>query len=151
MINILLNKDCKASFLFFPSEIFMPVYFSFFLALSLIIFENLVFSFFRCFSYIFSFIFLFILLFICSSFPNPLIFQIKNRHSLAVTIFICIFLFLFFLLIFPESFFFFDIIQGNFIVFSAHLCTFLAELLDALFKSHFLFFFRFFQFFQKFR
>ena len=111
LINILLNKDCKSSFLFFPSEIFIPVYFSFFLALSLIIFENLVFSFFLLFFLHFFFLsFLFILLFICSSFPNPLIFQIKNRHSLAVTIFICIFLFLFFLLIFPESFFFFEVL-----------------------------------------
>lgn len=152
IINILLNEDCKSSFLFFPPEIFMPVYFSFFLALSLIIFENLVFSFFPLFFLHFFFLsFLFILLFICSSFPNPLIFQIKNRHSLAVTIFVCIFLFRFFLLIFPESLFFFDIIQGNFIVFSAHLCTFLTKLFDSLFKSHILFFFRFFQFFQKFR
>ena len=88
LINILLYKDYKASFLFFPSEIFMPVYFSFFLALSLIIFENLVFSFFRCFSCIFSFyLFFSSSFFICSLFPNPLIFQIKNRHSFAVTIF----------------------------------------------------------------
>ena len=88
LINILLNKDCKASFLFFPSEIFMPVYFSFFLALSLIIFENLVFLFFPLFFLHFFFLsYLFILLFICSSFPNLLIFPIKNRHSLAVTIF----------------------------------------------------------------
>ncbi len=110
LINILLYKDYKFFFFFFPPEIFMPVYFSFFLALSLIIFENLVFSFFPLFFLHFFFLsYLFILLFICSSLPNPLIFQIKNRHSLAVTIFICIFLFLFFLLIFPESFFFFEV------------------------------------------
>ena len=72
LINILLNKDCKASFLFFPSEIFMPVYFSFFLALSLIIFENLVFSFFRCFSCIFSFY-----LFFSSSFLSVHLFPIR--------------------------------------------------------------------------
>ena len=111
LINILLYKDYKFFFFFFPPEIFMPVYFSFFLALSLIIFENLVFSFFPLFFLHFFFLsYLFILLFICSSLPNPLIFQIKNRHSLAVTIFICIFLFLFFLLIFPESFFFFEVL-----------------------------------------
>ena len=80
--------DYEVSFLFFPPEIFMPVYFSFFLALSLIIFENLFFSFFSLFFLYFFFLsYLFILLFICSSFPNPLIFPIKNRHSLAVTIF----------------------------------------------------------------
>ena len=110
LINILLYKDYKASFLFFPSEIFMPIYFSFFLTLSLIIFENLVFSFFLLFFLYFFFLsFLFIFLFICSSFPKPLIFPIKNRHSLAVTIFICVILFLFFLLIFPETFFFFEV------------------------------------------
>ena len=111
LINILLYKDYNSSFLFFPPEIFMPIYFSFFLPLSLIIFENLVFSFFPLFFLHFFFLsYLFILLFICSSFPNPLIFQIKNRHSLAVTIFICIILFLFFLLIFPETFFFFEVL-----------------------------------------
>ena len=110
LISILLYKDYKASFLFFPSEIFMPIYFSFFLTLSLIIFENLVFSFFLLFFLYFFFLsFLFIFLFICSSFPKPLIFPIKNRHSLAVTIFICVILFLFFLLIFPETFFFFEV------------------------------------------
>ena len=94
LINILLYKDYKVSFLFFPPGIFMPVYFSFFLALSLIIFENLVCLFFRCFSCIFSFyLFFSSSFFICSLFPNPLIFQIKNRHSFAVTIFICIFYF----------------------------------------------------------
>ena len=94
LINILLYKDYKSFFFFFPPEIFMPVYFSFFLALSLIIFENLVFSFFSLFFLHFFFLsYLFILLFICSSLPNPLIFPIKNRHSLAVTIFICIFYF----------------------------------------------------------
>ena len=88
LINILLYKDYKSFFFFFPPGIFMPVYFSFFLALSLIIFENLVFLFFPLFFLHFFFLsYLFILLFICSSFPNPLIFQIKNRHSLAVTIF----------------------------------------------------------------
>lgn len=97
LINILLYKDYKSFFFFFPPGIFMPVYFSFFLALSLIIFENLVFLFFPLFFLHFFFLsYLFILLFICSSFPNPLIFQIKNRHSLAVTIFICIILFYFF-------------------------------------------------------
>ncbi len=88
LINILLYKDYKSFFFFFPPGIFMPVYFSFFLALSLIIFENLVFLFFPLFFLHFFFLsYLFILLFICSSFPNPLIFPIKNRHSLAVTIF----------------------------------------------------------------
>ena len=110
LINILLYKDYNSSFLFFPPEIFMPIYFSFFLPLSLIIFENLVFSFFPLFFLHFFFLsYLFILLFICSSFPNPLIFPIKNRHSLVVTIFICVILFLFFLLIFPETFFFFEV------------------------------------------
>lgn len=79
LIKILLYKDYKSFFLFFPPEIFMPVYFSFFLALSLIIFENLVFSFFPLFFLHFFFLsYLFILLFICSSIPNPLIFPIKK-------------------------------------------------------------------------
>lgn len=55
------------------------------------------------------------------------------------------------LLIFTESLFFFDIFQGDFIVFSSHLRTFLTELLDSLFKRHILFFFRFCHFFQKLR
>ena len=64
LINILLYKDYKVSFLFFPPGIFMPVYFSFFLALSLIIFENLVFFIFSLFFLHFFFLsFLFIFLF----------------------------------------------------------------------------------------
>ena len=112
LINILLYKDYKSSFLFFPPEIFMPVYFSFFLALSLIIFENLVFSFFRCFSCIFSFY----LIFSSSSlsvhlFPIRLFSNKKPpqpcRDDLYMYYFI---LFLFFLLIFPETFFFFEVL-----------------------------------------
>ena len=79
LIDILLYKDYKSSFFFFPPEIFMPFYFSFFLALSLIIFKNLFFSFFLLFFLHFLFLsFLFIFLFICSSIPNPLIFPIKK-------------------------------------------------------------------------
>ena len=112
LINILLYKDYKSFFLFFPPEIFMPVYFSFFLALSLIIFENLVFSFFRCFSCIFSFILSFhppLYLFI---FSQSAYFSNKKppqpcRDDLYMYYFI---LFLFFLLIFPETFFFFEVL-----------------------------------------
>lgn len=66
LISILLYKDYKASFLFLSSEIFMPIYFSFFLTLSLIFSENLDFSFFLLFFLYFFFLsFLFIFFFIC--------------------------------------------------------------------------------------
>ena len=109
LINILLYKDYKVSFLFFPPEIFMPVYFSFFLALSLIIFENLFFYFFRYFLAFFLFIFSFHLPFYLFIISQSAYFSNKKPPQLCRDDLYMYFLFLFFLLIFPESFFFFEV------------------------------------------
>ena len=109
LINILLYKDYKVSFLFFPPEIFIPVYFSFFLALSLIIFENLVFSFFRYFSCIFSFYLIFSSSFLSVCFSQSAYFSNKKPPQPCRDDLYMYFLFLFFLLIFPETFFFFEV------------------------------------------
>ena len=109
LINILLYKDYKSFFFFFPPGIFMPVYFSFFLALSLIIFENLVFLFFRYFSCIFSFYLIFSSSFLSFCFSQSAYFSNKKPPQPCRDDLYMYFLFLFFLLIFPETFFFFEV------------------------------------------
>ncbi len=111
LIKILLYEDYKSSFSFFPPEIFMPVYFSFFLALSLIIFENLVFLFFSLFFLHFFFLsFLFIFLFYLFIISQSAYFSNKKPPQPCRDDLYMYFLFLFFLLIFPESFFFFEVL-----------------------------------------